>query len=595
METLCGVTVALALVPEAVAFALSAGLTPSIGLHSAWIIALVTAIMGGRPAMICGATGSLAVLVGDTVTDPARGIPYLFCAVILMGFIEILCGVAGVGSLVILIPTPVMIGFCNGLALVIGLAQFNNYKVPPNRRNAMDGINGTEVSGRRLGSFDAFTNDVPFIGGQELLFAVIITLASFAVCMWLPKLTKKVPSALVAIVVGTIIEWTVVHGLAGISTPLVGDIAELHGGFPKIAWLDSDYTMPPLNMDTFQAALPLAITMAAVGLLESLMTLNLVDELTETPGDTMRECMGQGVANIICGTLGGMGGCAMIGQSMINVGSGARTRVSSACAGIFLLFIVLVGYMAINIIPVSALVGVMFNVVFHTFEWKSMKLMFLAVMPLSIRQSYFSSRSDQKIRRADALVILVVTVTTLFTDLARGVAAGMLVAVGTFLWDSATLLTVEAREQEVDPNTGKTSKFYDVNGILFFGSTTKFLSQFDEKADPEEIVLSFNAGYIADYSAIEALNKLGERYGTHGKRVKLQQLRASCGKIVEKSRGLLVKELDVRVLDEKVLPTEREHLNVEQFDAAEHQVNLSRQVSYDQAGSGDRFHDEDVA
>jgi len=353
--------------------------------------------------------------------------------------------------------------------------------------------------------------------------------------------------------------------------------------------------MPPLNMDTFQAALPLAITMAAVGLLESLMTLNLVDELTETPGDTMRECMGQGVANIICGTLGGMGGCAMIGQSMINVGSGARTRVSSACAGIFLLFIVLVGYMAINIIPVSALVGVMFNVVFHTFEWKSMKLMFLAVMPLSIRQSYFSSRSDQKIRRADALVILVVTVTTLFTDLARGVAAGMLVAVGTFLWDSATLLTVEAREQEVDPNTGKTSKFYDVNGILFFGSTTKFLSQFDEKADPEEIVLSFNAGYIADYSAIEALNKLGERYGTHGKRVKLQQLRASCGKIVEKSRGLLVKELDVRVLDEKVLPTEREHLNVEQFDAAEHQVNLSRQVSYDQAGSGDRFHDEDVA
>jgi SulP family sulfate permease len=314
--------------------------------------------------------------------------------------------------------------------------------------------------------------------------------------------------------------------------------------------------------------------MAAVGLLESLMTLNLIDELTDTKGNTMRECIGQGVANMICGALGGMGGCAMIGQSMINVSSGARTRLSSATAGICLLLVVIVLYQGINCIPVSGLVGVMFNVVFHTFEWSSLKLMVLAALPQSSREMLFSeARSKQKIRRADALVILAVTLVTLFTDLATAVAVGMVFACFMFAYDSADQVTVDTRETE-DEATGQKIKYYDVHGTLFFGSCTKFLSLFDEKNDPSDVRLVFEAGYIVDYSAIEALNKLGERYGAHGKKVTLQQLKPQCASIVQKSAGLLVKELAVAIVEEEVLPDEREHLNVEHFDIA-----IERQTS----------------
>jgi len=378
----------------------------------------------------------------------------------------------------------------------------------------------------------------------------------------LPRLTKRVPSALVAIGVGTLIEWCIAHPL-GTNTPLVGDIAKLEGSFPKNPWLSGEYTMPPFSAATFSRILPLSITMAAVGLLESMMTLNLIDDLTETKGSPRRECLGQGIANIICGLFGGMGGCAMIGQSMINVGSGARSRLSSATAGLVLLFIVLAGYQLINIIPVSALVGVMFNVVYHTFEWRSLKLIFLSAMPQQARETVVSS--NQKIRRADALVIVVVTVVTLFSDLARGVACGMVVACGTFVWDTATLLSVISREA-TDPQTGMVTKFYEVHGVLFFGSTTKFLTLFDEKNDPDNVFISFESGHVADYSAIEALNKLGERYGAHGKTVKLQQLKPTSERIVRKSAGLLVKEMSLHVEEEEVLPTQREHLNVERIE-----------------------------
>merc|ERR1712187_646143 len=239
---------------------------------------------------------------------------------------------------------------------------------------------------------------------------------------------------------------------------------------PNIAWLAKGYKMPPLNLETLRAILPISVSLAAVGLLESLMTLNLIDELTLTKGSTVRECIGQGVANVICGLLGGMGGCAMLGQSMININSGARTRLSSATAGVVLLLVVMVAYPAINIIPTAALVGVMFNVVVHTFEWPSLKLMLLAAMPLKIRRACFSEvQSRQKIRRADALVILVVTAVTLISDLAIAVGVGMAVSCAMFVFDSASLISASSRDVQ-DAATGKAIKFYDIHGVLFFGS-----------------------------------------------------------------------------------------------------------------------------
>merc|ERR1712060_1025197 len=262
-----------------------------------------------------------------------------------------------------------------------------------------------------------------------------------------------------------------VRTIGGTRTTTVDDVAGLRGSLPSIAWLDKGYRMPPLNLETLRAILPLSISLAAVGLLESLMTLNLIDELTLTKGSTVRECIGQGVANVVCGVLGGMGGCAMLGQSMINISSGARTRLSSAVAGVVLLLVVMVAYPAINIIPTSALVGVMFNVVFHTFEWRSLKLMLLAVLPLRLRRACFSEvRSRQKIRRADALVILVVTLVTLVSDLAIAVGVGMAVSCVMFVFDSASLTSASSREVVTDVATGERVKFYDIHGVLFFGS-----------------------------------------------------------------------------------------------------------------------------
>merc|ERR1712203_636868 len=308
---------------------------------------------------------------------------------------------------------------------------------------------------------------------------------------------------------------------------------------------------------------PISVSLAAVGLLESLMSLNLIDELTSTKGSTVRECVGQGVANVICGVLGGMGGCAMLGQSMININSGARTRLSSAVAGVVLLLVVMVAYPAINVIPTSALAGVMFNVVVHTFEWSSLKLMLLAVLPLRLRRACFSEvRSQQKIRRADALVILLVTVVTLVSDLAIAVGVGMAVSCAMFVFDSASLISASSKEVE-DVATGERVKFYDIHGVLFFGSCTQFSALFNAKEDPNDVRLVFQAGFIADYSAIEALNKLGERYGAYGKRVRLQQLKPCSGRVVNKASGLLVKELEVSMESDELLPAEREHLNVE--------------------------------
>merc|ERR1712203_1241103 len=437
-------------------------------------------------------------------------------------------------------------------------AQFIQFKIP----SAHQALKSDGVAGR-LGAFEAFEGGDPFIKGTEAVWAGVITAVAFLVSLLLPRLTKRVPSALVAIIIGTGIEWAIVRTIGGTRTTTVDDVAGLHGSLPSIAWLNRDYEMPPLNGETFRAILPTSISLAAVGLLESLMTLNLIDELTSTKGNTVRECIGQGVSNVICGVLGGMGGCAMLGQSMINISSGARTRLSSAVAGVVLLLVVMVAYPAINIIPTSALVGVMFNVVFHTFEWRSLKLMLLAILPLRLRRACFSEvRSRQKIRRADALVILVVTVVTLISDLAIAVGVGMAVSCVMFVFDSASLVSASSRVVE-DVATGEQVKIYDIHGVLFFGSCAQFLALFNAKEDPNDVRLVFQAGFIADYSAIEALNKLGERYGAYGKRVRSQQLKHGSGRVVNKAGGLLVKELEVSMESEELLPTQREHLNVE--------------------------------
>jgi len=556
LEILSGITVALALVPEAVAFALSAGLTPAIGLNSAWIISLATAILGGRPAMICGATGSLAVLVGGLVQR--EGVEYLFYAVILMGIIEIGLGYIGVGKLVKLIPTSVMIGFCNGLACVIGLAQLNNFKESNDTRH--------HPGPRRLTAFAPFTDGVPWISGEVALFAGIITALGFLISLLLPKLSTRVPSALVAIIVCTGFEWAIVHAVFHTSTILVGDVAALDGSFVSLAW--TSHTMPSLSWETFEKVLPLSITMSAVGLLESLMTLNLIDEITKTKGNTFRECVGQGVANILCGAFGGMGGCAMIGQSMINIGSGARSRVSSITAGLGLMFIVLAAYPLINWIPVSGLVGVMFNVVYHTFEWGSLKLMLYAAMPRCLREVTLKSEKEkqgQKIRRADALVIFLVTLVTMFTDLATAVACGMVLSCLMFVYDSSTLLTVETREEGSAEDGGPLVKYYDVQGVLFFGSASSFLELFDEENDPDDVRIVFETGHVADQTAIVALNKVAERYGALGKQVTLQQLKPGSTRLVSDARGLLQKELVLQMEAEDLLPPQRQHLNVERY------------------------------
>jgi len=560
LECLCGVTVALAQVPEAVAFSFVAGLSPAIGVNSAWIIGIVTAIFGGRPAMVCGATGALAVVVPTLVEN--EGEEYLFYAVMLMGCIQMVLGALGIGKVIKMIPAPVMIGFCNGLALVIGLAQFNTYKVAKE-----------ENESRRLGGgLSVFTDGAKWIDGEELILSVSITILAFLVCILMPRLTKKIPSALTAIFICTLLEWVVIRQL-GSKTATVLDASGggVGGSFPKPVWFNSEYKMPELSMDAIKKVYNLSIVLAAIGLLESLMTLNLIDDITQTRGSPTRECIAQGAANFICGALGGMGGCAMIGQSMINIGSGARNRISSTCAGVFLLLIILVAYPAIDCIPVSALAGVMFNVVYHTFEWSSLKLIGVACLPYSLRSQLLPEASmTTKIRRADAFVIVLVTVVTIFSDLAVAVGVGTILSCCIFAWEAAETITVTC-VQEIKSDDGvMMAKVYDVDGTLFFGSTKKFLSLFDANSDPAKIYVTFHAGMIGDYSAIESLNSLAERYAAQGKTVVLRKLKPGCLKMLRKARALVSPELELQFEVEEELPKDHaHHFSIESFKQGE--------------------------
>lgn len=486
-DILSGVTVAIALVPEAVAFAFIAGVSPVVGLYGAFMMGLVTAVIGGRPGMISGATGATAIVMvslvktGTDMGGEGAGLQYLFATLLLVGVLQILAGVFRFGKFVRLIPHPVMMGFVNGLAIVIFLAQLDMFKV-----------NGAWMQGKPL---------------YTMLGLVGLTMAILYV---FPKVTNKVPAALVAIItVALLVIFT------GIETETVLSFVQAKGGEGIKAGLPS-FNVPaiPLNLDTLSFIFPYAAIIAAIGLIESLMTLNLIDELTNTHGNANKESIAQGSANIVNGFLGGMGGCAMIGQSIINIKSGGRGRLSGIVAALALLLFILFGSSLIEMIPVAALVGLMFMVVGGTFAWSTFSVL-------------------DKIPLSDALVILLVTVLTVIFDLAIAVLAGVIVSALVFAWENA--LRIRARKH-IDENG---AKHYEIFGPLFFGSVQMFNSKFDVENDPKEIIIDFRESRVADHSGIEAINKLAQKYEQAGKNISLLHLSPDCRKLIHKADKLI--------------------------------------------------------
>jgi SulP family sulfate permease len=486
-DILSGLTVAIALVPEAVAFAFIAGVSPVVGLYGAFMMGLVTSVIGGRPGMISGATGATAIVmvslvkIGTDMGGEGAGLQYLFATLLLVGLLQILAGVFRFGKFVRLIPHPVMMGFVNGLAIVIFLAQLDMFKV-----------DGAWMQGRPL---------------YTMLGLVALTMTILYV---LPKYTTKVPAALVAIIaVALLVIFT------GIKTATVLSFVQAKGGTGIHAGLPG-FHIPaiPFTWETLYFIFPYAVIIASVGLIESLMTLNLIDELTNTHGNANKESIAQGAANIVNGFMGGMGGCAMIGQSIINIKSGGRGRLSGIVAALSLLVFILFGSSFIEMIPVAALVGLMFMVVVGTFAWSSFGVL-------------------DKIPLSDALVILLVTVLTVMFDLAVAVLAGVIVSALVFAWENA--IRIRARKR-LDANG---VKHYEIFGPLFFGSVQMFNSKFDVDNDPDEVIIDFKESRVADHSGIEAVNKLAQKYEQAGKNISLQHLSPDCRKLIHKADKLI--------------------------------------------------------
>ena len=481
-DILSGLTVALALVPEAVAFAFVAGVDPLVGLYGAFMVGLITSIFGGRPGMISGATGALAVVMVSLVKEgngiaEGAGLQYLFATLLVMGVIQMLFGILRLGKFVRLIPHPVMLGFVNGLAIVIFLAQLEMFQVD----------------------------------GQWLETAALLKMLGFvgltmALMHFLPKLHKAIPAGLAAILIVSLI---VIFG--NVETATVLSFVEAKGGSGIKGALPS-FALPdvPFTLETLKFILPYAFILAAIGLIESLMTLTLVDEITETKGQSNKESFAQGLANIVNGFFGGMGGCAMIGQSMINVNSGGRGRLSGVVAALALLTFILFLSPAIEQIPIAALVGVMFIVVIKTFAWSSLKMM-------------------TKIPKADAFVVILVTVITVFADLAVAVITGIIVSALVFSWENAT--RIRARKRNKEDGT----KVYEIYGPLFFGSITAFNSKFDIKNDPEKIEIDFIESRVSDHSGVEAIQNIILKYQKEGKQVRLAHLSPDCKAILTKA------------------------------------------------------------
>lgn len=477
-EILSGFTVALALVPEAVAFAFVAGVHPLVGLYAAFIVGLITAVFGGRPGMISGATGALAVVMVSLVA--LHGVEYLFAAVVLMGVFQILAGVFRLGKFIRMVPHPVMLGFVNGLAIVIFLAQLSQFQVP-STEGSMEWMSGTSL--------------LTMLGLVGMTMGIIFVM---------PKLTKAIPAPLVGIGVVSFL----VIGL-DLDVRSVGDLASIAGGLPE-------FHIPtvPLTLETLWIILPFSLILAAIGLIESLLTLNLVSEITESHGGASKECLAQGVANTVTGFFGGMGGCAMIGQSMINVSSGGRKRLSGISAALFLLGFILFGSSLIEQIPLAALVGVMFMVVVGTFAWSSFRII-------------------NKIPLADAIVLVLVSGITVASDLAVAVVAGVIVSALVYAWQSA---------KKIHANTSvnsEGSKIYKMEGPLFFGSVASFNDLFDPKNDPDDVVIDFQNSRVVDHSGLQAIDSLAERYNNAGKQLHLRHLSKDCKALLHKARNLV--------------------------------------------------------
>jgi len=484
-EILSGLTVALALVPEAVAFAFVAGVEPLVGLYAAFIMGLLAAIFGGRPGMISGATGAMAVVMVALVAE--HGVEYLFAAVVLTGIIQIGSGLLKIGKYIRIVPYPVMLGFVNGLAIVIFLAQLQNFQIKQADGN-MEWMVGTPLW--------------VFVGLVALTMLII---------HYLPRVTKSFPAALAAIVTVSLMVF-----FLNIDSKTVGDLTTIKGGLPSF-----HIPIVPFNWETLSIILPYSFILAAVGLIESLLTMSLIDEVTDTRGRGNRECIGQGIANTTTGLFGGMGGCAMIGQSMINISSGGRQRLSGVAAALFLLAFILFASPLIEKIPMAVLVGVMFMVVLGTFEWSSLRIM-------------------GKIPRSDAFILVLVSAVTVVTDLAIAVVVGVIVSALVFAWEHARRIHVNGYDDE------NGSRVYELNGPLFFGSVKSFLELFDPNNDPADVILEFQNSRVADHSAIEAIDTLAEKYIKAGKTLHLRHLSPECS-ILLKNAGDLV---EVNVLED---------------------------------------------
>jgi SulP family sulfate permease len=474
-EVLAGLTSALSLVPEVVGFALVAHVNPLTGLYAAFIICLVAAIWGGRPGMISGAAGSMAVVSAGLVLQ--HGVQYLFATIILTGILQMLFAAFRLGKLIRMVPHPVMLGFVNGLAIVIASAQLQHFHV----RTAT----GTFV----------------WMAPTGLLTMLGLVAVTVAVTVLLPKLTKAFPSALAGILAATACALAL-----GIHTRTVGDLASIRGTLPAFHLPQVPYTF-----ETLRIILPYALILATIGLVETLLTLNLIDEITDTTGQPNRESMAQGAGNFIGALFGGMGGCAMIGQSIINLNAGGRRRLSGIAAGAFLLSFILVGSRLIERIPLAALVGVMFVVAAQTFNWQSL-------------------RNLTRVPKHDTLVMITVTAVTVLTNLAVAVVIGIVIAALVFAWD-------HAQQLEVDILEGEDIKTYRLRGSLFFASAEQFTRFFTPKADPGEVYLDFDRARIMDSSALEAIEALTRRYREQGKILHIRGLSENCDRLLRLKDG----------------------------------------------------------
>ena len=492
-EILAGLTVAMTMIPESLSFAILAGFPPLVGLYGAFIMGLITAIFGGRPGLISGGAGATVIVL--IALMKSHGLEYVFGAVALAGVIQILVGLLKLGKFIRLVPQPVMFGFVNGLAIVIFLSQLEQFKMT-NSASA-EWLTGTPL----------------------LIMAGLVTL-TIGIVILLPKITRKIPASLAAIM----IVFAIVT-VFGIDTKKVEDIASVSGSLPPFHIPDI-----PLDLDTLQIIFPYALIMAAVGLTEGLLTLNLVDEITGSKGNSNRECVAQGSANILNGFFYGMGGCPMIAQTLVNLSAGARARLSGIVAALTILVIILVGAPVIGKLPMAALTGVMIMVAIGTFEWTSLKIF-------------------KRMPKSDIFVMVVVTLITVFLhNLALAVLVGVIISALVFAWDNAK--RIRARKH-VDENG---VKHYEIYGPLFFGSVTAFAEKFDVKNDPHEIIIDFAESRVADMSAIEALNSITNRYHKAGKTVRLQHLSPDCRSLLKNAEAII----DVNILEDPLyLVTEK--------------------------------------